>query len=223
MDEDDYRESADAVGDEEPVRVDRSMMESVFGAENLNTWPEPKLPEDLRSASREFLMEVGLPDDPASFFLLDDAPLKDEDSSEGLSRCSSLAGFSQYQGMPAEWAKWLVLGEIGVDPVVLDPCSGTVYSLPDGEYRADPLNSSVESFASFLYLLEGRRSEWDPEASEEPIDPRSAVTALRESLEQADPLPFEGHEPGWSESFDQDDDGPRMPTWDFLLRQIYEG
>lgn len=199
------------------------MMESVFGAEDLKTWPEPKLPEDLQGASREFFAEIGLPDDPASFFVLDDAALRDEASSGGFSRCASLAGFSQYQGMPDGWEDWLVLGEISVDPVVLDPRSGTVYSLPDGEYRADPLNSSVESFASFLYLLEGRRSEWDPEASEEPIDPRGAVTALRDSLEQADPLPFEGHEPGWSDSFDWDGDGPRMPTWDFLLWQIYEG
>jgi hypothetical protein len=204
------------------VRVDRAMLESVFGAENLITWPEAKLPEDLLGAPRDFFKEIGLPDDPASIFLLDDAPLKDENSFEGFSRCSSLAGFSQYQDMPDGWENWLVLGEISVDPVVLDPNSGTVYSLPDGEYRADPLNSTVESFASFLYMLESRRSEWDPEASEEPIDPRSAVTALRESLEQDDPLPFAGHEPGWSESFDWDAE-ERMPTWDFLLWQIYEG
>lgn len=199
------------------------MMTSVFGVENLKTWPESKLPGDLQGAPREFFKEIGLPDDPASFFLLDDAARKDEASSEGFSRCASLAGFPRYQGMPDGWADWLVLGEISVDAVALDPRSGMVYSLPDGEYRADPLNSSVESFAGFLYLIEGQRSEWDPEAADEPIDPRSAVKALRESLRQADPLPFEGHEPGWSESFDWDGAGPRMPTWDFLLWQIYEG
>ncbi|NLU70857.1 hypothetical protein HCC30_26880 [Streptomyces sp. HNM0574] len=199
------------------------MMESAFEAEDLTVWPESKLPEDLQGAPREFLKEVGLPDDPASYFVLDDALLQDEDSPEGFSRCASLAGFSDYRGMPDGWENWLVLGEISVDVVALDPRSGVVYALPDGEYRADPLNSSVESFAGFLYVLEGRRSEWDPEAADEPIDPRSAVTALRESLQQVDALPFEGHEPGWSESFDWDGDGPRMPTWDFLLWQIHEG
>lgn len=205
------------------MRVDRTMMESAFDADTLVTWPDSKLPEDLQGPAREFLKEVGLPDDPASFFVLEDSALRDESSSEGFRRCATLPGASDREGMPDGWEDWLVLGEISVDAVVLDPRSGLVYSLPDGEDRVDPLNSSVESFASFLYLLESRRSEWDPYASDEPIDPESAVIALRETLEEADPLPFEGHEPGWSESFDWEGDGPRMPTWDFLLWQIYEG
>lgn len=199
------------------------MMESVFGAEALTTWPDSKLPEDLQGAPREFLKRVGLPNDSDSIFDLDDAPLRDAANSEGFSRCASLTSFSAYRGMPDGWENWLILGDIIDDTVVLDPRSGRVYSLPYSEYRAEPLNSSVESFASFLYLTDSRRSELDPFASDEPIEPRSAVMALREALVQADPLPFEGHEPGWSESFDWDDDGPRMPTWDFLLWQIYEG
>lgn len=47
---------------------------------------------------------------------------------------------------------WLVIGGIYEDGVALDPVSGMVYSLPDGEYRARPLNQSLDSFVYFLYF-----------------------------------------------------------------------
>lgn len=125
--------------------------------------------------------------------------------------------------MPNGWENWLVIGEIFYDCVVLDPVSGIVYCLPDGEYRADPLNQSLDSFVYFVYLLELERPNYDFTVSDEIPDSEGVAVSLRERMIRVDPLPFEGVEPSWSEVFDWEaEDAPRMPAWDVVLSNVYE-
>lgn len=125
--------------------------------------------------------------------------------------------------MPEGWENWLVIGEIFEDVVVLDPVSGTVYCLPDGEPGTYPINQSLDSFVYFAYLLELERPNFDFTVSDEIPDSEGVAVSLRERMMRADPLPFEGVEPAWSEEFDwEDEDAPRMPAWDVVLSNVYE-
>ncbi|MER6492402.1 SUKH-4 family immunity protein [Streptomyces sp. BK205] len=206
-----------------PPLVDHAMMESVFPAEEIETWQEEKLPAQLHASARRVLTEVGLPHDRSSFFLLDGALFEGEDTPSGFRRCADLDHFSEYEDMPQGWEKWLVIGEIFYDVVVLDPESGTVYCLPDGDYRALPLNRSLDSFAYFTYLLQLERPKYDYSVSEDVDDSEDVAISLRGRMIEADPLPFEGVEPAWSEEFDWDDeDAPSLPPWDAVLSNVYE-
>ncbi|WP_329597193.1 SUKH-4 family immunity protein [Streptomyces pseudovenezuelae] len=206
-----------------PPLVDHAMMESVFPAEEIETWEEEKLPARLHATARTVLTEVGLPHDRSSFFQLDGALFEGEDTPAAFRRCAELDRFSDYEDMPKGWENWLVIGEIFYDVVVLDPESGAVYGLPDGEYRALPLNRSLESFAYFTYLLQLERPKYDYSVSEDVDDCEDVAISLRNRMIEADPLPFENVEPAWSEEFDwEDEDAPRLPPWDAVLSNVYE-
>ncbi|NEY31207.1 hypothetical protein GTU99_03125 [Streptomyces sp. PRKS01-65] len=206
-----------------PQFVDRSMMESVFPPEKLQTWEPEKLPAELHESARAILTDVGLPHDRSSFFLLDGWLFEGENPPNRFRRCAELDYFSRYRDMPKGWENWLVIGEIFYDVVVLDPESGSVYCLPDGEYQAVPLNQSLDSLAYFTYLLEVERPNYDFSVSDDIPDSEGVAISLRERMMQADPLPFEGVEPAWSEEFDWEaEDAPRMPTWDVVLSNVYD-
>ncbi|MEU1479229.1 SUKH-4 family immunity protein [Streptomyces sp. NPDC001668] len=205
-----------------PQLVDRAMMESVFPPERLVTLEGEKLPAGLHESARSVLTGVGLPDDRSSFFLIDGALFEGE-TPHRFRRCAELSYFSDYKDMPEGWENWLVIGEIFEDVVVLDPVSGTVYCLPDGEPGTYPLNQSLDSFVYFTYLLELERPNYDFTVSDEIPDSEGVAVSLRERMIRADPLPFEGVEPAWSEEFDwEDEDAPRMPAWDVVLSNVYE-
>ncbi len=203
--------------------VDHAMMESIFPPEKLETWEERKLPAELHESARSILTGVGLPHDRSSFFLLDGWLFEGEAPPNRFRRCAELDYFSRYKSMPKGWENWLVIGEIFYDVVVLDPVSGVVYCLPDGEYQAYPLNQSLDSFVYFTYLLELERPNYDFSVSDEIPDSEGVAMSLRERMIRADPLPFEGVEPAWSEEFDWEaEDAPRMPAWDVVLSNVYE-
>jgi hypothetical protein len=188
------------------------MLESVFSEEALGIWTNSSLPADLQREAREFLATVGLPQDPSTFLF-----------DKEFGRCGTDPNFpSSISEIPEGWENWLRIGAIGGDLVALDSGSGTVFSQPEGENRIELLNEDLESFAYFVYLIERERSHWDPARSEdEPFDPESVAVELRETMMRADPSPFEGREPGWSDAFDWET-GKRMPTWDFILWQIHD-
>lgn len=206
-----------------PQLVDRVMMESVFPPERLVTLQEENLPAELHESARSILTGIGLPHDRSSFFLLDGWLFEGESPPNRFRRCAELRYFSEYKDMPKGWENWLVLGEIFYDGVVLDPVSGAVYCLPDGEKGVYPLNQSLDSFLYFVYLLEVERPNYDFTVSDEIPDSEGVAVSLRERMIRADPLPFEGVEPAWSEDFDWEaEDAPRMPTWDVVLSNVYE-
>ncbi|MEU9169939.1 SUKH-4 family immunity protein [Streptomyces sp. NPDC048420] len=205
-----------------PQLVDRAMMESVFPPERLVTLEGGKLPAELHESARSVLTGVGLPDDRSSFFVIDGALFEGETPNR-FRRCAELRHFSDYKDMPEGWENWLVIGEIFEDVVALNPVSGMVYCLPDGEPGTYPINQSLDSFVYFTYLLELERPNYDFTVSDEIPDSEGVAVSLRERMIRADPLPFEGVEPAWSEEFDwEDEDAPRMPAWDLVLSNVYE-
>lgn len=199
-------------------------MESVFPPEQLVTLEDGKLPAGFHEPARSLLTTVGLPDDRSSFFVLDGGLFGGETPNR-FRRCSELRYFSRYTEMSKGWGNWLVIGGIFDDVVTLDPVSGAVYCLPDGEYQscAYTLNQSLDSFLHFLYLLELERPNYDFTVSDDIPDSEGVAESLRERMIRADSLPFEGVEPAWSEDFDWEaEDAPRMPAWDVVLSNVYE-
>ncbi|MGW6909025.1 SUKH-4 family immunity protein [Streptomyces sp. NPDC054940] len=209
-------------GQRMPQLVNHAMLESVFPPRKIVRVKEDGLPACLHESARATLTGVGLPDDRASFFLIDGALFEGE-TPHRFRRCAELRYSSDYENMPKGWENWLVIGAIFFDCVALDPVSGMVYCLPDGEYRAYPLNQSLDSFVYFTYLLEVERPHYDFTVSDEIPDSEGVAISLRERMARVDPLPFEGVEPPWSEEFDWEaEDAPLMPTWDVVLSNVYE-
>lgn len=205
-----------------PQLVNRTMMESVFPLEELVTVQGTDLPSGMDETAQTILTNVGLPDDRSSFFFVD-GRLTDEEPVGRFARCAELPHFSQYRDMPEGWTDWLVIGGIYEDGVILDPASGMVYSLPDGEYTARPLNKSLDSFVYFLYLLQSERPNYDYSVSEDISDSEGTAVSLRDRMVRTDPLPFQGVEPAWSEDFDWDaEDAPALPAWDRVLWDVHE-
>ncbi|UNO43873.1 SUKH-4 family immunity protein [Streptomyces sp. MST-110588] len=197
-------------------------MESVFPPEVLLTVEEGSLPAELHESARSVLTGIGLPHDRSSFFFVD-GRFFEEDSRRAFARCSELPYLSGYRNMPDGWENWLVIGGIFDDGVILDPVSGAVYCLPDGEWTAWPLNRNLDSFAYFLYLIESERPHFDFTVSDEIEDSEGTAKSLRDRMMRADPLPFDGTEPAWSEKADLfDAEAPPLPPWDRVLWDVHE-
>lgn len=206
-----------------PPLVDRTMMESVFPPQRLKVWVDGKLPAELHDSARSILTSVGLPRDRSSFFQLDGWLFEGEDAPNRFRTCSEIDHSARYKDMPQGWETWLIIGEIFYDVVVLDPVSGAVHCLPDGDYRAHLLNQSLDSFTYFTYLLEAERPAYDFTLSDHITDSEGVAVSLRERMVQADPVPFDGVEPAWSGNVDREaNTAPRMPTWDAVLANVYE-
>ncbi|MFF8790690.1 SUKH-4 family immunity protein [Streptomyces sp. NPDC015125] len=208
-----------------PQLVNRVMMESAFSPGGLVTPEEDKLPAELDEPARSLLVNVGLPDDRSFFFVIDGGFFEGEaqEIPHRFRRCAELDCFSEYEDMPRGWENWLLIGEIHHDAVALDPVSGVVYCLPDdGEFQARVLNRNLDSFLFFLYLLASERPHDDFRGACELDDTERVAASLRERMAGADPLPFDGVEPAWSEGFDWSEDAPRLPTWECVLWDVHE-
>lgn len=202
--------------------VDRAMMESVFPPGKVVRVPEDRLPVGLHESARSFLTEVGLPDLRNSWYLADAALVEDE-APDGLRLCGKLRYFSQFESLPDGAENWIVLGSVPYDGLALDPVTGNIYSLPDGESKIYMLNQSLDSFGYFLYLLETERPNYDFSVSDEIPDSEGVAAYLRERMIRADPVSFDGVEPAWSETFDwESEDAPHLPTWDRVLHNVHE-
>jgi hypothetical protein len=186
-------------------RVDRTMLESVFPADDLVTLAGAALDVVLHESAREFLRDVGLPD--KSWF---------EVSTE-LRNGAPEFGFEvvgeQFPELDFAFERWMFLGHVGFDTIGLDTTTGQVYVVPNG--RAPHLfHGSIDEFVYVLYLLEVERPNYDfekfgydeddPEAEEdEGFDP-GAEDRLRAQISAVDPTTFE--RPG--------------STWELVLERV---
>ncbi|MFG2548362.1 SUKH-4 family immunity protein [Streptomyces sp. NPDC048581] len=204
-----------------PRLVDRAMMESAFPSMRLMRASDDRLPSNLQGAAKSFLTGIGLPRVRSAWFLIDVGFIESE-SPDGL-RLGRDIDLTPFESLPDGAENLIVLGEILSDAVVLDPATGTLYCLPDGHPEVRVLNQNLDTLAYFLYLLEVERPNYDYDVSSDVSNSDGAAVHLRELMIQADPAPFEGVEPAWSETFDWwADDAPPMPTWERVLHEVHE-
>ncbi|WP_440103326.1 SUKH-4 family immunity protein [Streptosporangium sp. H16] len=167
--------------------IDRTMMESVFPADELVTLDDRALAAIAHEPTRTFLREVGLPDQVGWFET--DQFLLDGDLRIGGEAWQAVA--RKYPSCPFDMSAWLSLGGIALDDVIVDTVTGVVYSIPeDGSPHL--LNTSIETLAYFLHALEEERPEYDVEAcTDEGIDPEGAERRLLCRMRRADAVALE--------------------------------
>ncbi|MET7752100.1 SUKH-4 family immunity protein [Micromonospora sp. NPDC005367] len=172
--------------------IDRTVMESVFPADELVTLGDRALAAIAHEPTRTFLCEVGLPDQ--GWFQADQR-LLDGDLRIGGAAWQAVS--RKYPSCPFDMSTWLTLGGIALDDVVVDTTTGVVYSIPeDGSPHL--LNTSVDALAYFLHALEQERPEYDVEASaDEGVDPEGAEQRLLCRMREADAVALEHPESTW--------------------------
>jgi SUKH-4 immunity protein len=173
--------------------IDRTMMESVFPADELVTLDDRVLAAIAHEPTRTFLREVGLPDQVGWFqtdqFLLDGDLRIGGDAWQAVSR--------RHPSCPFDMSTWLTLGGIALDDVIVDTATGLVYSIPESG-PPHLLNTGVDALAYFLHALEEERPEYDAEAStDEGVDPEGAERRLLCRMRQADAVALEHPESTW--------------------------
>ncbi|WP_345639331.1 SUKH-4 family immunity protein [Rugosimonospora acidiphila] len=173
--------------------IDRIGMESAFHADELVTVKDPALAAIAHEPTRDFLREVGLPDQVGWFEA--DQRLLDGDLRIGGTAWQAVA--ERYPDCPLDMSAWLTLGGIALDDVIVDTITGAVYCIPeDGPVHL--LNSSIDALAYFLHALEEQRPWYDAEAStDEGVDPDGAERRLLRRMRQADPIAMERPESMW--------------------------
>ncbi|MEU4675634.1 SUKH-4 family immunity protein [Micromonospora sp. NPDC023737] len=173
--------------------IDRTVMESVFPADELVTLDDRVLAVIAHEPTRTFLREVGLPDQVGWFQA--DQRLLDGDLRIGGAAWQAVS--RKYPSCPFDMSTWLTLGGIALDDVIVDTATGMVYSIPeDGPPHL--LNTSIDALAYFLHALEEERPDYDVEASTDGgVDPESAEQRLLSRMRQADPVAVERPESTW--------------------------
>ncbi|WP_228473166.1 SUKH-4 family immunity protein [Streptomyces cyaneochromogenes] len=196
-------------------------MESVFPPDRLTRVREERLPSNLQVSAKSFLTGIGLPRVRSAWFLIDVGFIESE--TPGGLRLGRDIDLTPFEDLPEGAENLIILGEILSDAVTLDPVSGKLYCLPDGHPQVRVLNQSLDTLAYFLYLLEVERPNYDYDISGDVSNSDGTAVRLRQLMIQADPAPFEGAEPAWSDTFDWwADDAPPMPTWERVLYEVHE-
>ncbi|RAY10675.1 hypothetical protein DPM19_34020 [Actinomadura craniellae] len=173
--------------------IDRTMMESVFPADELVTLDDRALAAIAHEPTRTFLREVGLPDQVGWFEA--DQLLLDGDLRIGGDAWQAVT--QRHPSCPFDMSAWLTLGGIALDDVIVDTTTGVVYSIPE---NGPPhlLNTNVDRLAYFLHALEEERPEYDVEAgTDEGADPQGAERRLLHRMRQVDALAMEHPESTW--------------------------
>ncbi|SDJ49881.1 SUKH-4 immunity protein [Nonomuraea maritima] len=173
--------------------IDRTMMETVFPADELVTLDDHALAAMAHEPTKTFLREIGLPDRYGWFEA--DQRLLDGDLRIGGDAWRTVA--LKYPSCPFDMSAWLSLGGIALDDVVVDTVTGVVYCVPeDGSPHL--LNTSIDTLAYFLHALEEERPEYDPEAAtDEGVDPEGAARRLLSRMRRADTAAVQHPESTW--------------------------
>ncbi|AYF77728.1 hypothetical protein D7D52_32350 [Nocardia yunnanensis] len=185
--------------------IDRTTLESVFTPDRLVTLPADALTAVTHQPTKRFLRDVGIP----TQFWLDAEP----GLSTGQLDCDNQDLAELYPEYRADYSNWALLGSISNDPIYLDVTNGTVFSIPDGGTPA-PLNTTIDAFCYFLYVLELERPNYDFEilGPDDTYQP-GAETRLRELMIRCDPTGFEPPDP--CTEFE-----PGVPTWELALQFV---
>jgi SUKH-4 immunity protein len=178
-----------------PPALTRVMLETVFDPAELIVAPQGNLAEVGDPDAREVLGTLGIPVWDNPWFDLE------EGMAERFERVEEWDGklADRYSVVPPGADKWIGLGMIPYDGLALDPDTGTVHCLPDdaGIYL---WNSSLRSFAHFLYVLQLERphfdSDWEGEI-DVPYDPEAAQARVRDTMTSVDPAALANPHSRW--------------------------
>lgn len=178
-----------------PLDLSRQALETVFTPAELITVPESRLDAVADPDAREVLRTLGLPVGKNPWFGLDNKLAErfrriEEDYDWELA--------DRYSEVPLGAGRWIPLGMIPYDSVVLEPETGKVHCLPqDGEIYL--FNSKLRHFVHFLYILQVERPHFDFEweGDDELFDPEGARSRVEAAMRSIDPAALEIPESRW--------------------------
>ncbi|MEY9963010.1 hypothetical protein ABIA33_001036 [Streptacidiphilus sp. MAP12-16] len=176
-----------------PQLVDRAAFESVLPVEALVTLGDEAVRGVSHAPTRGALRDIGLPDRPHARWL---------DVAGWICKGKLVIGVEPDEedvDLPFAFDRWACLGFIGSTGVYVDTGSGAVYCQPEGE-PPHLLNSSMDTFLYFLYLLEVERPNYDHQVAGGDIETGGAEDRLQVLMEAADPVAFENPESFWFEA-----------------------
>jgi hypothetical protein len=178
-----------------PPELHRQTLETVFAPAELITVSEGQLDAVADPDAREVLRALGLPVGKNPWFGLDDR------IGERFRRVGEAYDWElteRYSEVPLGADRWISLGMIPYDSVVLDPYTGKVHCLPqDGEIYL--FNSKLRYFVHFLYLLQVERPyfDFDWEGDDDLYDPEGARSRVEAAMRSLDPAALEVSESRW--------------------------
>ncbi|MFE9045543.1 SUKH-4 family immunity protein [Streptomyces sp. NPDC007818] len=155
----------------------------------------------LHASTANFLASVGLP--AHKFF----SPR--EDLEHGARRrldCGpSLRTYLARDGVecPPGAERWEVIGGFLIAIVALDPESGSVYALSEGESEPLLMHADVSSLVHALMVLERGQAEYRGANRDADAARDAVVTRMRQDITTVDPTPFADHESQWSCLFEE--------------------
>jgi hypothetical protein len=172
-----------------PLDLSRQVLETVFTTAELITVPESHLAAVVDPDAREVLRTLGLPVGKNQWFGLDN---KIGDRFRRIGEDYDWELTERYSEVPLGAERWIPLGMIPYDSVVLDPETGKIHCLPqDGEIYL--FNSKLRYFVHFLYILQVERpaSDMEWEGDDDLFDPEGARSRVEAVMRSVDPAVLE--------------------------------
>ncbi|WP_262387183.1 SUKH-4 family immunity protein [Streptomyces sp. TRM49041] len=152
----------------------------------------------FRDEAVDFLVNVGVPAVPDLELLFKIGPDFD---AEHLCSYEQLLQLG-WQVSP-DVSRWVKLGYFPISMVAIDPVDGVVYQFAEGSMRPSMLHADLSSFVKTIIsaaVAEGKCSELSDEEDAEVLL-NEYVSAVRVSIQNIDPLPFENPHNEWNEIF----------------------
>ncbi|MEU5977429.1 SUKH-4 family immunity protein [Streptomyces sp. NPDC047315] len=140
----------------------------------------------------EYLASVGLPHDHF-FYSKVDAGRPDADPI-GIGPRFDLRGWE----CPPENRDWLLLGNTPTAIVAIDPTSGRVYALPEGEESFEPMHRDVRSLVQCLMAFRELDDEYKATKKAGTLDAEALVAEFRARVERIDDTPFVDEDSFWN-------------------------
>ncbi|ARF58243.1 SUKH-4 family immunity protein [Streptomyces gilvosporeus] len=178
-----------------PLDLSRQALETVFTSAELVTVPESRLDAVADPDAREVLRTLGLPVGKNPWFGLDN---KLGERFRRIAEDFDWELADRYSEVPPGADRWIPLGMIPYDSIVLDPETGKVHCLPqDGEIYL--FNSKLRHFVHFLYVLQAERPHFDFEweGDDALFDPEAARSRVEAAMRAIDPAALENQESRW--------------------------
>ncbi|MFK0293850.1 SUKH-4 family immunity protein [Streptomyces sp. NPDC090442] len=178
-----------------PDDLSRQALETVFTPAELITVPEGQLADVADPDAREVLRTLGLPVGKNQFFGLDN---KIGERFRRIAEDYDWELVERYSEVPLGADRWIPLGMIPYDSIVLDPETGKVHCLPqDGEIYL--FNSTLRQFVHFLYILQVERPAYDMEweGDDDLFDSEGARSRVEAAMRSIDPAALEIPESRW--------------------------
>ncbi|MBM9623792.1 SUKH-4 family immunity protein [Streptomyces zhihengii] len=170
----------------------------VFGITGVVYFAIPQ-ESGLRQETAGFLSFTGLP--TSKWF----TPEDDLEERESISRTSGLLEYFEDEGSeaPAGCESWEILGRLLHWTIFIDPESGKVYEIPEGDDVITEIHADVTSLVHALIVLQEGEREFKGISDPDYTVHADIVERMKSEILRIDETPFSGAESCWNRLFEE--------------------